>query len=322
MFTPKENAYKLYHHEIPDYIPKYGEGIINNVPVNGFHERPAGGKGGKDWFGVSWMYNEGDPAPVPETNYLMEDICDWKDIVQFPDLDNFDWETAAVKDRIPTFDRENNLLSQIIHNGLFERLYTLMGFENALCALLTDPDEAKEYFEACADYKCKLIDKLAKYYKPDIICYHDDWGTQRGLFFSPSTWRELIKPATKKIVECAHKHNIIFQLHSDGLIKDLVPEIADDLKVDAIQLMKINNIPELKKITGNKIVYDVFIDVQTYESMDNTGVLTEDILREKIREEISSQAAGGCYLPSFLLLNPKFADIIIDEFDKCRMSIY
>lgn len=319
MLTARENALKLFHHGMPEYLPIFGEGLINNVPVCGFHERPAGGKGGYDWLGVRWQFNEGDPAPVPGPEFLMDDICDWKKIVKFPDLDAFDWEKAKEVDRINTFDRKNNILYQMIHNGLFERLNALMGFENSLMSLLEEPEVCKEFFMALADYKCKLIDKLAEHYKPDIICYHDDWGTQLNLFFSPATWRELIKPATKKIVDCVHSHGIIFELHSDGMIKDLVPEIVDDLKVDSIQLMAINDIPALKKITGNKVVYNVFINNQKYDTIEN---LTEAALRKGIHEEVMSQGKGGCYLPSFLLLDPKWEDIIKDEVKQCQKILY
>ena len=51
-------------------------------------------------------------------------------------------------------------------------------------------------------------------------------------------------------------------MHSDGMIKDIVPELVEEVQPDAIQLMAINNVPELKKITGDKVVYDVFLDVQ------------------------------------------------------------
>lgn len=319
MLTPKENALKLFKHEMPEFLPIYGEGIINNVPVSGFQERPFGGKDGCDWFGVHWQINPGDPAPVPGPDFLMDDICDWKSLVKFPDLDAFDWEKAKEIDRINTFDRENNVLFQIIHNGIFERLNSLMGFENSLMSLLEDPEECADYFMAMADYKCKLIDKLAEHYRPDIISYHDDWGTQRNLFFSPEVWRNLIKPATKKIVDCAHAHGIIFELHCDGMIKELVPEIVDDLKVDSIQLMAINDIPALKKITGNKVVYNVFINNQKYETMEN---LNEEILRKEVREEVMTQGEGGCYLPSFLLLDPKWEGIIFDEVRQCQKILY
>ncbi|MFV0436343.1 MAG: uroporphyrinogen decarboxylase family protein [Desulfopila sp.] len=319
MLTPKENALKLFRHQMPEFLPIYGEGIINNVPVNGFQERPSGGKGGYDWFGVHWQFIPGDPAPVPGPDYLLDDICKWQRVVKFPDLDAFDWEKAKEIDRITTFDRENNLLYQIVHNGIFERLNALMGFENSLMSLLEEPEVCAEYFMAMADYKCRLIAKLAEHYRPDIISYHDDWGTQLNLFFSPQVWRELIKPATKKIVDCVHSHGIIFELHCDGMIKDLVPEIVDDLHVDSIQLMAINDIPSLKKKTGNKVVYNVFINNQKYETIEK---LNEETLRKEVRQEVMSQGEGGCYLPSFLLLDPKWEGIIFDEVRQCQKVLY
>lgn len=322
MLTPKENVLRLYQHKMPEYLPRFGAGIINNVPVAGYYERPPKSRGGKDWFGSQWTFNEGEPAPVPGPNFILEDVCDWREIVKFPDLDDFDWEEAAKIDRIHTFDRDNNALYQMIHNGLFERLHVLMGFENALCALLTDPEEVFELFGAIAEYKCKLIDKIAHYYKPDIISYHDDWGTQRGLFFSPDIWRNLIKPHTKTIVDHVKSKGIIFELHSDGMIKDLVPEVVDDLGVDSIQLMAINEVKELKKITGNKVVYNVFLDMQKYDVLDASGMLTEEGLRSGIRKDVIELAEGGCYIPSAVLVKPDVMRIIEDELDKFRMDLY
>ena len=274
------------------------------------------------------LWHDAHEEPQGEYEIICQDefehvwLTDWREVVKFPDLDNFDWEEAAKTDRIPTFDRENHALYQMIHNGIFERFHVLMGFENALCALLTDPEEVNELFGALADYKCKLIDKLAEYYKPDIICYHDDWGTQRGLFFSPDIWRELIKPHTKRIVDHVKSKGIKFELHSDGLIKDLVAEIVEDLEVDAIQLMAINDIPSLKKITGDKVVYNVFIDIPKYDILDAAGTLTEENFRESIRKEVTELAQGGFYIPSYILVKPKWLAILEDELDKFRMDIY
>lgn len=322
MLTARENAKQLFDHKMPEYIPKYGDGIINNVPINGYHERPEGGGAGRDWFGVEWTFTPGDPAPMPSENYLFEDICAWREYVVFPDLDAIDWEEAARKDRIDTFDREHHLLSQMIHNGVFERLHTMMGFENALCALLTDPEECKEFFDACADWKCKLIDKLHQYYKPDIIVYHDDWGAQKGMLFAPDIWSELIKPATKKICEHTKSLGIRFEMHSCGMIKHIVPELAAEVRPDAIQLMAINDIPALKKITGDKIVYDVFVDVQKIAALETTGGLSEEGLRAELRKDFETLAEGGCYLPAFITLSPTTKDVIFDEFDRVRMGVY
>lgn len=321
MLSKKENALKLYRHETPEFLPIMGQGIINNVPVNGYLERAADGQDGYDWFGVHWMWKPGEPAPVPGPDFILDDISDWKEIVKFPDLDSYDWESAARTDRIPEFNREENLLYQMIHNGLFERLHTLMGFEEALCALLTDPDEVKDFFWAMADYKCRLIDKIAKYYKPDIICYHDDWGTQRGLFFSPDIWRELLKEPTKQIVDHTHSLGILFELHSCGDIHDLVPEIAEDLKVDGLNIMKLNDIPALKKITGNKVVYNVYFDTQKLDVLAGNRELSEEEIRAAIREDIMTLAPGGCFIPALLLVRPEWQPIILDEYEKCKFCL-
>lgn len=322
MISQKENVLKLYHHEMPEYLPIMGQGIINNVPVNGFRERSAVGTSGYDWFGVHWTWKEGDPAPMPGPEFMLDDISDWREVVKFPDLDAWDWEKAAEIDRIPQFDYDNNALYQMIHNGIFERLHTLMGVEEALCSLLTDPEEVKAYANAVADYKCKLIDKIAEYYKPDIICYHDDWGTQRGLFFSPDTWRDLIKEPTKRIVDHVHSKGILFELHSDGDIHTLIPEIADDLGVDSLNIMKLNDIPAMKKITGNKLVYNVFIDTQRLDVLEASGGLTEEKFREEIRNEIMTLGKGGCYIPAMILVRPEWQPWIMEEYEKCKEVLY
>ena len=66
--------------------------------------------------------------------------------------------------------------------------------ENALCAFYEYPDEVHEFFDAMCEYKLKCIDLAYKYLKPDVIHMHDDWGTNKNLFFSPEIWREFVKP--------------------------------------------------------------------------------------------------------------------------------
>ena len=142
------------------------------------------------------------------------------------------------------------------------------------------------------------------------------------MLFSPEIWSELIKPATKKIVDHTKSLGIVFEMHSCGMIKDIVPEFVEDVRPDVIQLMPINDIPALKKITGDKVVYDVFIDIQWIDALDSAGQLTEEKLRTKMREDFYALAEGGCYYPSFMMVSPKWQSIVFEEFDAMRMDIY
>ena len=65
------------------------------------------------------------------------------ELVKFPDLDAWDWSKVEEIDHISEIDRENKVFEIMFVNGPFERLHMLMGFENALCALLTDPEEVE-----------------------------------------------------------------------------------------------------------------------------------------------------------------------------------
>lgn len=322
MISEKENIMRLYQHKMPQYLPIFGQGI-QNLMIKGYYEMPKIiGEEGYDWFGVHWKFPAGEVAAMPGPDFMLDEISDWKTVVKFPDLDAFDWEKAIEIDKVNEFDRENNLLFLRLHNGLFERLHFLMGVENALCAMMMEPELVLELLDAMVDYKCKLVDKIAQYYKPDVICYHDDWGTQRSLFFSPDTWRLLFKERTAKIVRHVQSKGIKFELHSCGMIKDLIPEIVDDLKVDSLNIMCLNDIPALKKITENKVLYNVYLNTQKYDVMAGAGKLTEEILRQGVREELLSCAQGGCYLPCYLMLNPEWILIVNEEYEKCRREIH
>ena len=64
-----------------------------------------------------------------------------------------------------------------------------MGFENALIAMYEEPEEYAELLDAIADYKVKLMSYVAKYYRPDVLMMHDDYGSARAMLMSPDTWR-------------------------------------------------------------------------------------------------------------------------------------
>jgi len=307
-YTPKENMLRVFRHKIPEGLPHLlMEGTYFLAPQNGIEERPTGGKGGTDWFGVKWTYIEGDLAPVPDSRQkpICDDICEWKTQIKFPDMDAWDWKRAAEIDHVADVDREHQMLYTSSLSGFFERMHMLMGFEDALCSLITDPDEVGEFLDAMLEYKCKQLTKIKEYYNPDVLNFHDDYGTQRGLFFSPEIWRTLFKPRLKKVIDHCHNLGMIFELHSCGLIEDIIPEIAD-LGTDCLQCMDINDIQKMKKITGREMAYGVSPNFQKYSAELATGEMTtEDVFQDAYNEFISL-SEGGNYYP---FINPPLTEM-------------
>lgn len=316
--TLKENIKNMYCHGKIEVMPAPGEGEHGVYPINGFIERPAHNKGGLDWFGCNWEYSESSGAPAPDVhNHLLDDVNEWKDVVKFPDVDLWDWDKAKKEDHIDEIDRENKLVNVIVCNGLFERLHILMGFENALCALLTETEAVEEFFDAMVDYKMKLIQKLHEYYNPDVITFHDDWGTQRSLFFSPVLWRKLIKPRMKKIIDCAHSYGIGFIMHSCGKIDDIMMDIQE-IGVDTLQCMDINDIGLALEMTEGKMTIQASVHSQDFEAKNESGLLTPKIVTETVNNEFMRFGSSGRYFPFLPPVSKWYEEIVLDEYLKCR----
>ncbi len=320
-FSAKQNLLDFYWHRPMQIMPLTGSGEFTVYPVNGFEERPPFDRGGTDWFGCAWEYMEAAGAPAPDcSQHVLEDICNWREVVTFPDLDAWDWQRAAELDGLDEVDRDANVVDVVVLIGLWERLHVLMGFEEALCALLEEPEEVEAFFDALVAHKIKLIDKLAEHYRPDAITFHDDWGTQTGPFFSPETWRTLIKPRQKKIIDAAHAHGIAFIQHSCGKYDDIIPDLPE-IGVDVLQCMDINDIGAALEKTDNAMSYLVSVHSQEFFADDSAGVLTPEAVREKVRREFREWGATGHYAPFIFPPATWYEEIVLEEYEQVRQEL-
>lgn len=315
----KENFLNFYTQTPFDHIPSEGVGEVSVYPVNGFEERPPHDQGGIDWFGCTWVYMEDSASAAPDCRVprVLDDICDWEEVVKFPDLDAWDWDRAVEQDHINEIDRENNAVNQVVLIGPWERLHVLMGFEDALCAMVEEPEAVGAFMDRMADYKIELIGKLKKYYDPDVIMFHDDWGTQKAPFFAPDIWRELIKPAMKRIIDYTHEQGIIFELHSCGKYDEIIPEIAD-MGVDTLQCMDINDLPAAIKKTDGKMSFCASVHGQDFVMLDDAGKLDPDYVRETVRNEFDCLCSTGYYMPFLFPPATWYDKIVYEEFERAR----
>lgn len=328
MLSKRENALRCYRHEKPEYLPGFDDFHWMYVYSQDM-ERPRNDcmEGhGKDWFGVQYVWEKTGGAPVPDQSVppILENISEWREKVVFPDLDAFDWEKAVREDKIAEIDRDEKPFSLWVLNGVFERVQTLMGMENAFIAMITETDEALALMTAIGDYKLKLYDKFIQYYKPDIIMQHDDYGAQRSMLISPDLWRTLVKPQTTRFVEFCHSKGVFFEQHSCGLIEPIVPDLCE-IGVDSWQGMHVNDVPALQKATNGKLNFFMALNMQSYIAADRSGKLTEEGLRTQVHGTVMECAKGGLYIPFMWVLGEDAGwwgvNVINDEIAKCRETI-
>lgn len=292
--TERENVLLVYNHKKPQWTPIWFEA----VQVVGFWSNNECGLRGErvrenvglDVFGVEWNLGHGSPMPVLG-NYMLEDICDWREVVKFPEPKTWDWEMLAaveLKDRDP-----NKALTYFCEQGLWDRLVQLMGFENAAMALLTDPEECEAFFARMTQYKIEVIECVAKYYKPDIFMYTDDIAKSDSLFMHPNTYRDLIKPYHAKIIQAIKDNGMIAEQHTcgkcDAVMDDYV-EIGLDCFFPA---QASNDIVAIQKKHGDKLCINGGFDSQGaagYEDAD------EETTRAEARRMANEYAVNGGFI--------------------------
>ena len=252
-----------------------------------------------DWLGVKYIHPEDQVSSMPiETDVVIKDIENWADYLHFPDIDKAsDWEHDAALDTA-SWDPINKITSVIIVNGLFEAFHMLRGIEDALCDLLGNPDEVEEVLDALADHQIRVIQHVAKYYKPDKIQFHDDYGNARSTFMSVETWRKLIKPRLKRIIDSTHECGLIYEHHSCGYIVPLLDDLVE-LGIDAWNPVQfINNPYELQKKYADRLTLVGGFD----DAITNNSFRTDEEVREALMAGLTNMSEGGSWIaqPAFI----------------------
>lgn len=296
--TPRENGLNIINWGKPEYVPMTSELYHYCRQATNMIDQPL--TGGVDPFGVYWVDTPEGSIPEPD-KFMFDDIEDWRKYVVIPDPDKIDFKQCAQID-LEHADRSSKLINVNSTTGLFERLTSLMGFENALCALLENPEECRAIFSALADYKVKCMEHIIEEYKPDVITYFDDLATARGMFMSPDTYRSIIKPYHKKIVDSVNSKGVIFAQHCCGRCEDILQDFVDIGAKIWSSAQIINDIKKIKEDFKGRLVIEGGWD--TSGPCSYIGGTVEMAIAEAKRA-ISEYGPNGGYIMQPILLNER-----------------
>lgn len=295
MMTLRENAMAIYNREQPDFYGDLMEAIElvpDPVLMSGFG--PQTGEDYKDPWGVTWRFNPSAPGPHPhitEENKVIKDIEKWEEQVTVPGFDGLDFGPAI--QAAEATNRKEKFVGFMFGGGLFERTHFLMGMEDALVNYLEYPDEMAALLRKIADYKIAYIRLMAEKVHPDIIFYHDDWGSKQNVFLPPTVWRELIKPLQTEIAQVIHECGMIYMHHADCICQPIVKDMVE-LGVDIWQgVIAQNDIVKIQEITEGKLAMVGGIDGP---AIDIDGI-SEEAIRREVRRAIDTYCPGGRFYP-------------------------
>ena len=190
-------------------------------------------------------------------------------------------------------------------SSLFSTLRDARLMANALMDTIEYPDEAAAFVNEIADREVKVIKSIAGC-GIDGWMISDDLGMQNTAFISPSVFRELFKPAYKKLADAVHEAGMSMIMHSCGYIYSIIYDLID-AGIDVFQFDQPDAYPTelLAQEFAQKVVFYSPVDIQKVLPTGNREYIE---LRAMEMCNAFRSAGGGWIAKDY----PAYADIGVD----------
>jgi uroporphyrinogen decarboxylase len=220
-----------------------------------------------DEWGVGWrssgrLWGHAEVCPLADLSALQS--------YQFPQVITEE-QIALVKLMIDAGTESGKYVMGADPIGMYERLRSVMGFENLMIAMYDD----RSRFEVLLDKMTDMTTDVVRMYE-GLGGVHgfmswDDWGLQTNLQINPAYWRKLFKPRYARIVEACHKAKMHYVLHSCGFISAIIPDLVE-IGVDVLQIdqPRLMGVEQLADAFGGTICFWNCVDIQWSTSHDVT----------------------------------------------------
>jgi uroporphyrinogen decarboxylase len=211
----------------------------------------ADGKVSFDWWGAGWgTETEGYWHTLPP-------LAQTTDLAAYPWPDPNAPALLAEAERAIAADAGQHFVTPNFGFALFERAWSLRGFDQLLMDLMDRPAWVEELLDRIADIQVTLARRFVALRGVGAVAsgnevksspqqlvggalpsrrynsgvdggyFGDDYGAQRGLLFSPRLWRQMIKPRLGRMFAVFRDAGLPVILHSDGDIWPILPDLVD-----------------------------------------------------------------------------------------------
>ena len=229
-------------------------------------------------------------------------IQDWDDY-HYPEIE-FD---PAYRDELLKKDLANHE-KFVLTTGraIFSRHRDARLMANALMDTIEYPDEVSSFIDGLVEQEIAVIKNIAGCGIDGWIIY-DDLGMQTTTFMSPSSFREIYKPAYKKLADAVHEAGMAMFLHSCGYNYALMEDLID-AGIDVFQFDQPDAYPSevLASEFADRAVFYSPVDIQ---KVLPTG--DRELIEGRALEmcELFRKAGGGWIAKDY----PSYGDIGIDH---------
>jgi uroporphyrinogen decarboxylase len=153
-------------------------------------------------------------------------------LAESPDLDKYPWPNP---NELGLMDKAKNIIENYGHEyfivpnigfALFERAWSLRGLEQFMMDTVLNQGFAVQLLDIITEIQLVLINRFIDL-GVDGGYFGDDYGAQKNLLISTSSWRKLIKPRLARMFEPFINRGLPIIMHSDGQIQNIIPDLIE-----------------------------------------------------------------------------------------------
>ena len=205
----------------------------------------------------------------------------------WPSADEVDyWNVEFVAKNLP-----EGMKIIVTTYGVLEVVMWLMSYTTMATAIYTEPEFIQLMFDRVGQMFTGIFNNAGKMDRVGALWMGDDMGFKNSTLISPEHLREFVFPWTKKCAKIAHENQLPFILHSCGNRDEIMEDLINDVKIDAIHSFEdvIMPVTEAKEKYGDRVAILGGID------MDILGRADLQTATKYIENVLQTCAPGGAY---------------------------
>ena len=203
--------------------------------------------------------------------------------------DRISWK--LLEENYAKWKAEGRFLQLVVWFGFDVAHSHMIGTENFLIGMYDEPEWVTDVFNTYLNTSLDLCQRILDAgYEFDSVFWYDDMGYKGTPFFSPTAYRELLKPYHKKVVEWAHARGMVAELHSCGFIEPLLADVLDT-GVDILNPLEVKAGMDpfrLKSLYGDKLTFHGGINAQLWDDIE--------LVKAEMERIIPAMKEGGGYI--------------------------
>ncbi|MCX7798800.1 MAG: hypothetical protein N2109_00475 [Fimbriimonadales bacterium] len=217
-------------------------------------------------------------------------ITDWESFERYPwpNADDADDSGLAYLNReLP----DDMVLVAGLCGHIAENLTWLMGYETLCYALYDQPDLVEAIANRVIDFEKRFVERMLSFDRVQAVFASDDMGFRTGTLIGPDELRRYVLRGHRELARMTHDAGRQYWLHSCGKLDAILPDLLDDVKIDARHSFEdvIQPVTEAKRDHGHRVALLGGID------MDFLCRASEQEVRRRVRETLDVCQPGGGY---------------------------